>query len=137
MCQRRQVRKAGRWRPAFVYNLHFEVGARDPDGSQRLDSARKLAEHISERDPSDEPVIITGDFNARLQHKSVQYLLGEYGASPVELSLAATNTYIDHIICGPSNAVEGVSQSVTWPGFSEGRSGSDHPAVTAKVRLGN
>jgi endonuclease/exonuclease/phosphatase family metal-dependent hydrolase len=66
----------------YVYNLHLDHESQP----SRERSVRLLAERIRSRSAKDDPVIVTGDFNADEQNPATRWLLGD------ETALAGAET---------------------------------------------
>lgn len=123
-------------RQIHIYTTHIpivsQVGIK-----YRVDAAKKIARHISERDPRDVPVILTGDFNSLSTAPPMLYLTGlttparlVYAHYDILILVGKSRSYgIDHILTTPGMKVvkSGVAKGI-------GESGSDHPAVFAALK---
>ena len=74
-------------RGLYVYNVHFQHDAGDDPELARTNSAKLLVERISQR-PHDDPVIVTGDFNAVEESAAIRHLTS---SSPFEYCPAHRN----------------------------------------------
>jgi len=73
----------------YIFNTHFPLVPRE-----RLMSSAQLTRAIAGRKHSQDPVILSGDFNACESEESIQYLLGA-GNSPVHLKDSYRTLYPD------------------------------------------
>ncbi len=66
-------------RAVYVFNTHFPLVP-----SERLMSSKLLANKIADRKHPNDPIVLSGDFNACEAEEAIQYLLGK-DASPIRL----------------------------------------------------
>jgi len=131
----------------YVYNTHFSHLS---EPARRI-SAQVLAQRISRRSTQD-PVIVTGDFNAGETSAAVRYLKGEIPRSPLRLidtfrtvhpQATQAGTYngfrgntdgakIDYILTLPSATV---LHAAILRKCEDDRYPSDHFPVVARLRL--
>jgi endonuclease/exonuclease/phosphatase family metal-dependent hydrolase len=88
----------------LVYATHWCVATRSPDDSCDVDRhlayADQMVRHMSEREPADLPVVLTGDFN-----------LGEQDTSDPVLGHLARSGLVDAV-----RALQPDGEVITWPG---------------------
>ena len=131
----------------YVYNTHFS----HMSDEARVKSAHMLAKVIAERKHADEPVFVTGDFNAGEDSASIRYLKGEAEGSPVKMIDTFRSVHPDAEKVGTFNGFKGNSDGAkidyifALPGTKvieaeiirtnkDGRYPSDHYPIMAVVR---
>ena len=134
-------------RAFWVYNVHLDHQSQP----SRVRSAALLAERIRTRPAPDEPVIVTGDFNAGEDNPAIHQLVsGSDGRPPLLRDTfrvrhpaegtvgtftgfkldATTGDKIDYVLAGPG--VEVLDAAIVRTS-RDGRYPSDHFPVTARV----
>lgn len=128
----------------YIYNLHLDSLSQ----RSRVKSAKQLAKHIAAR-KTDEPFIVMGDFNMKLDNPAMKYLNGLKTNQMKDAWLSVNNdesaagTYhsfsgkrngpkIDHIPL--SKNFQALQVSIDQRG-TKGKYASDHYPVIAKILL--
>lgn len=123
-------------RMIYVYSLHLPGYPNQATQEDRVAGMEQLATHAADRQQQRAPVILTGDFNAKVDTDPMKTLTGEIGSLPIEFIYAYEDVEesgvshgIDHILVLPGTTVveSGVAAGKKWD------SGSDHPAVYAVI----
>jgi len=123
-------------RQIHIYTTHIPIESQ-VGLKYRVDAVKMIARHISERQSPDAPAILAGDFNSLSLTAPMLYLTGRstpaklvYAHHDIPILLGNSRSYgIDHILTTPGMEVveSGVAKGI-------GESGSDHPAVFAKLK---
>lgn len=137
----------------YIYNTHLDHQSQNA----RYQSAKLIAQRIAAR-PTDDPIILTGDFNAGEDNPVIRYLKGQAigdDRSPFYLVDSFRQIHPDQVVVGTGNGgyrgrKDGAKIDYVFisPGIRtlraaidqnkrDGRYPSDHYPVTARIQLTN
>lgn len=119
----------------YLYNIHFDYSSRE----NRIRSARLVAERVSGRDHSEDPVLVVGDFNAPWFFKPIRILI-DSGLDPANTTGSTVHfnrgvnliPAIDHVLYSPE--FEALRTEVLRKKY-DGRWPSDHYPLFVSLGL--